>query len=52
MEQSTDRILTTHVGDRPRPDELIAANRLREVAEASTKPAMSATSTSGRSGRR
>ena len=27
MRASTDRILTTHVGSLPRPDELIAANR-------------------------
>jgi hypothetical protein len=51
MEQSTDRIPTIHVGDRPRPDELIAANRLREVAEASDEAGNAATSTSGRSGR-
>ena len=30
MRTSTERILTTHVGSLPRPDELIAANRARE----------------------
>jgi 5-methyltetrahydropteroyltriglutamate--homocysteine methyltransferase len=30
MLYSTERILTTHVGSLPRPDELIAANRARE----------------------
>jgi 5-methyltetrahydropteroyltriglutamate--homocysteine methyltransferase len=31
---SSDRILTTHVGSLPRPDDLIAANRARETGEA------------------
>src|SRR5271170_6522572 len=31
---SSDRILTTHVGSLPRPDELIEANRAREAGEA------------------
>ena len=34
MKTSTDRILTTHVGSLPRPDDLIAANRAREAGEA------------------
>jgi 5-methyltetrahydropteroyltriglutamate--homocysteine methyltransferase len=33
MQTSTDRILTTHVGSLPRPDDLIEANRAREVGE-------------------
>jgi 5-methyltetrahydropteroyltriglutamate--homocysteine methyltransferase len=35
MRASTDRILTTHVGSLPRPDELIEANRAREAGEPS-----------------
>jgi len=31
MRKSTDRILTSHVGSLPRPDELIAANRARDA---------------------
>jgi 5-methyltetrahydropteroyltriglutamate--homocysteine methyltransferase len=33
MQTSTDRILTTHVGSLPRPDDLIEANHAREVGE-------------------
>ena len=33
MRNSSDRILTTHVGSLPRPDDLIAANQAREVGE-------------------
>jgi 5-methyltetrahydropteroyltriglutamate--homocysteine methyltransferase len=35
MRTSADRILTTHVGSLPRPDDLIEANRLREAGETS-----------------
>ena len=38
MRASSDRILTTHVGSLPRPDELIAANRLRESGSAFDEP--------------
>src|SRR2546426_6755999 len=34
MKASSDHILTTHVGSLPRPDDLIAANRVREAGEA------------------
>jgi 5-methyltetrahydropteroyltriglutamate--homocysteine methyltransferase len=34
MRNSSDRILTTHVGSLPRPDDLIEANRSREAGEA------------------
>src|SRR5271165_957334 len=34
MRTSVDRILTTHVGSLPRPDDLIEANRAREAGEA------------------
>jgi len=34
VRSSTDRILTTHVGSLPRPDELIEANRAREAGVA------------------
>ena len=34
MKASSNRILTTHVGSLPRPDDLIAANRSREAGEA------------------
>jgi len=34
MRASTDRILATHVGSLPRPDDLIEANRAREAGEA------------------
>ncbi|HVB15160.1 MAG TPA: cobalamin-independent methionine synthase II family protein [Stellaceae bacterium] len=34
MRTSTDRILTSHVGSLPRPDELIAANQARESGAA------------------
>jgi 5-methyltetrahydropteroyltriglutamate--homocysteine methyltransferase len=34
MKTSTDRILTSHVGSLPRPDDLIEANRAREAGEA------------------
>jgi 5-methyltetrahydropteroyltriglutamate--homocysteine methyltransferase len=33
MRASSDRVLTTHVGSLPRPDDLIAANRAREAGE-------------------
>jgi 5-methyltetrahydropteroyltriglutamate--homocysteine methyltransferase len=33
MRTSRDRILTSHVGSLPRPDELIAANQAREAGE-------------------
>ena len=33
MKMSTDRILTSHSGSLPRPDELIEANRVREAGE-------------------
>ena len=33
MRASSERILTTHVGSLPRPDDLIEANRLREAGE-------------------
>ena len=33
MKASSNRILTTHVGSLPRPDDLIAANRSREAGE-------------------
>jgi 5-methyltetrahydropteroyltriglutamate--homocysteine methyltransferase len=39
MKTSTDRILTSHVGSLPRPDDLIAANRAREAGEAVDEPA-------------
>ena len=31
MQASSDRILTSHAGSLPRPDDLIEANRLREA---------------------
>ncbi|SKA36621.1 5-methyltetrahydropteroyltriglutamate--homocysteine methyltransferase [Enhydrobacter aerosaccus] len=34
MRKSSDRILTSHAGSLPRPDELIEANRLRESGKA------------------
>ncbi len=34
MKTGSDHILTSHVGSLPRPDDLIAANRAREAAEA------------------
>jgi 5-methyltetrahydropteroyltriglutamate--homocysteine methyltransferase len=34
MRNSSDHILTTHVGSLPRPDDLIEANRAREAGEA------------------
>jgi 5-methyltetrahydropteroyltriglutamate--homocysteine methyltransferase len=34
MRTSTDRILTSHAGSLPRPDDLIEANRAREAGEA------------------
>jgi 5-methyltetrahydropteroyltriglutamate--homocysteine methyltransferase len=34
MKTSSDHILTSHVGSLPRPDDMIAANRAREAAEA------------------
>jgi hypothetical protein len=33
MQNSDNRSLTSHVGSLPRPDELIAANRARELGE-------------------
>jgi 5-methyltetrahydropteroyltriglutamate--homocysteine methyltransferase len=33
MRNSDNRILTSHVGSLPRPDELIAANRARDAGE-------------------
>ncbi|HEY7576806.1 MAG TPA: hypothetical protein VH855_04355, partial [Acetobacteraceae bacterium] len=39
MRGSTDRILTTHVGSLPRPDELIAVNRSREIGESADEAA-------------
>jgi 5-methyltetrahydropteroyltriglutamate--homocysteine methyltransferase len=38
MRTSADRILTSHVGSLPRPDELIEANRAREAGEATDEP--------------
>ena len=34
MKASSDYILTSHVGTRPRPDDLIEANRAREAGGA------------------
>ena len=34
MKRSSDRILTSHAGSLPRPDDLIEANRAREADEA------------------
>ena len=34
MRTSSNRILTTHVGSLPRPDDLIEANRKREAGDA------------------
>ena len=34
MRRSSDRILTSHAGSLPRPDELIEANRQRETGKA------------------
>src|ERR1700730_11927732 len=39
MQTSTVRILTSHVGSLPRPDELIEANRPREGGESIDEPA-------------
>jgi 5-methyltetrahydropteroyltriglutamate--homocysteine methyltransferase len=38
MKTSTDRILTSHAGSLPRPDDLIEANRAREAGEATDEP--------------
>src|ERR1700693_2217589 len=38
MRTSSDRILATHVGSLPRPDDLIAANRSRESGGAFDEP--------------
>ncbi len=38
MRTSHDRIVTSHVGSLPRPDELIAANRAREGGERAGEP--------------
>ena len=43
MRASSDRILTSHVGSLPRPDELIEANRAREVGEATDERAFQQT---------
>jgi 5-methyltetrahydropteroyltriglutamate--homocysteine methyltransferase len=43
MRESRQRILTTHAGSLPRPDDLIEANRARESGEASDERAFSAT---------
>src|ERR1700757_3409486 len=37
MRSSVDRILTSHAGSLPRPDELIEANRARDAGESSDK---------------
>jgi 5-methyltetrahydropteroyltriglutamate--homocysteine methyltransferase len=34
MRASTDRILTSHAGSLPRPDDLIETNRARETGQA------------------
>ena len=39
MKTSSDHILTSHVGSLPRPDDLIVANRAREVGEATDEHA-------------
>jgi len=38
MQHSRDRILTSHAGSLPRPDDLIEANRLREAGAAADEP--------------
>jgi 5-methyltetrahydropteroyltriglutamate--homocysteine methyltransferase len=38
MRLSTDRILTSHAGSLPRPDDLIEANRAREAGETADEP--------------
>jgi 5-methyltetrahydropteroyltriglutamate--homocysteine methyltransferase len=38
MRENRDRILTTHVGSLPRPDNLIEANRAREASAATGEP--------------
>jgi 5-methyltetrahydropteroyltriglutamate--homocysteine methyltransferase len=43
MRESRQRILTSHAGSLPRPDDLIEANRARESGEASDERAFSAT---------
>jgi 5-methyltetrahydropteroyltriglutamate--homocysteine methyltransferase len=43
MRTSTERILASHVGSLPRPDDLIAANRAREAGEANDEAAFEAT---------
>ena len=42
MRDSRQRILTSHAGSLPRPDDLIEANRARESGEASDERAFSA----------
>ena len=42
MKMSTDRILTSHSGSLPRPDELIEANRVREAGETTDEKAFQA----------
>jgi 5-methyltetrahydropteroyltriglutamate--homocysteine methyltransferase len=39
MKLSTERILTSHAGSLPRPDDLIEANRARAAGEAADEPA-------------
>ena len=41
MNQSSQRILTTHAGSLPRPDELIDLNRARQAGEYAEKKAKS-----------
>ena len=41
MRASSDRVLTSHVGSLPRPDDLIGANRAREAGEAADEQAFS-----------
>jgi len=43
MRASSDRILTSHAGSLPRPDDLIEANRTREAGEATDEPAFQET---------
>ncbi|MGO8920783.1 MAG: cobalamin-independent methionine synthase II family protein [Stellaceae bacterium] len=42
MKTSSERILTTHVGSLPRPDDLIELNRARQAGESSDEPAYQA----------
>ena len=43
MRVSSDRVLTSHVGSLPRPDDLIGANRMREAGEAADDSAFQST---------